>query len=73
MSLLRSEFLPFILDEDPGWNKTAITVPNSFIKSIATCSPECVAHLVLQSSVVELLTSLALYLHINRLKIEAAE
>lgn len=38
-SPLRRKFLPLSLEVEPGWNKTAITVPNSFIKSISTCSP----------------------------------
>lgn len=42
-------FLPFTLETDPGCNKTAITVPNSFIKSISTCSPECAERLALKS------------------------
>lgn len=39
-------YLPFSLEAHPGWNKTAMTVPNSFIKSISTCSPECFGRLL---------------------------
>lgn len=51
MWVLVPKFLPFILDADPGWNKTAITVPNSFIRSISTCSPECSGRVLSKANV----------------------
>lgn len=41
-------YLPFSLKADPGWNKTAMTVPKSFIKSISTCSPRVVWSVTLE-------------------------